>query len=88
MRLGGGAEAFASRAQELVVAGDLKLACHLIELAVAADPTSARLHGVRAEIYEARRAAESSLMSIGIFSAAAAESREIAEESPDANTER
>ncbi|WP_420623296.1 alkyl sulfatase dimerization domain-containing protein [Candidatus Poriferisodalis sp.] len=79
VRLGGGAEAFASRAQELVEAGNLKLACHLIELAVDADPTSASLHGVRSEIYEARRAAESSLMSIGIFSAAAAESRDIAE---------
>ena len=88
VRLGGGAEVFATRAQELVEAGDLKLACHLIELAVAADPTSARLHGVRAEIYEARRAAETSLMSVGIFSAAAAESRGIAEESPDTDNER
>ena len=79
VRLGGGAEAFAQRAQELVDESDLKLACHLIELAVAADPTSASLHGIRAEIYEARRAAEQSLMSIGIFSATAAESREIAD---------
>ena len=80
VRLGGGAGVFVSRAQELVETGDLKLACHLIELAVAADPTSAHLHGVRAEIYEARRATETSLMSIGIFSAAAAESYEIAAE--------
>jgi alkyl sulfatase BDS1-like metallo-beta-lactamase superfamily hydrolase len=79
VRMGGGAAAFATRAQELVESGDLKLACHLIELAVAADPASVSLHGVRAEIYEARRAAEQSLMSIGIFSAAAAESREIAD---------
>jgi len=79
MRLGGGAEVFAQRAQELVAEGDLKLACHLIELAVASDPDSVTLHGIRAEIYEARRAAEQSLMSIGIFSAAAAESREVAE---------
>ena len=79
VRLGGGTEAFAARAQELVEADDLKLACHLIELAVAADPTSASLHGIRAEIYEARRAAEQSLMSIGIFSATAAESREVAD---------
>ena len=79
VQMGGGAEVFAQRAQELVEAGDLKLACHLIELAVAADPDSTSLHGVRAEIYEARRAAEQSLMSIGIFSAAAAESRDIAE---------
>ena len=81
VRMGGGAAAFATRAQELVEAGDLKLACHLIELAVAADPASTSLHGVRAEIYEARRTAEQGLMSIGIFSAAAAESREIAENS-------
>ncbi len=79
VRLGGGAGAFAQRAQELVDQGDLKLACHLIELAVAADPASAILHGIRAETYDARRAAEQSLMSIGIFSAAAAESREFAE---------
>ena len=79
VRLGGGAEAFAQRAQELVDEGDLKLACHLIELAVASDPESVTLHGARAEIYEARRAAEQSLMSIGIFSATAAESREVAE---------
>ncbi|WP_419945905.1 alkyl sulfatase dimerization domain-containing protein [Candidatus Poriferisodalis sp.] len=83
VRMGGGAEEFAQRAQGLAEAGDLQLACHLIELAVAADPTSASLHGVRAEIYEARRAAEQSLMSIGIFSAAAAESRDIASESDD-----
>lgn len=83
VRLGGGAEVFAQRAQELVDAGDLKLACHLIELAVDADPTSTRLHSVRAEIYEARRAAEQSLMSIGIFSAAAAESRDVAESELD-----
>lgn len=81
VHLGGGIEVFAQRAQELVEAGDLKLACHLIELAVAADPSSASLHGVRAEIYEARRAVEQSLMSIGIFGAAAAESRDIAENS-------
>ncbi|WP_428121087.1 alkyl sulfatase dimerization domain-containing protein [Candidatus Poriferisodalis sp.] len=79
VRLGGGAEVIAARAQELVDEGDFKLACHLIELAVASDPTSVSLHGTRAEIYDARRMAERSLMSIGIFSAAAAESREIAD---------
>ena len=86
VRLGGGADVFAQRAQELVEAGELKLACHLIELAVGADPSSASLHGVRAEIYEARRTAEQGLMSIGIFSAAAAESREIIESSEAADS--
>ena len=41
---------------------------------------------MRVEIYEALRAAEKSLISVGIFSAAAVESRDIAEESPDART--
>ena len=78
VRLGGGGKVFATRAQELLEAGDLKMACHLIELAVGADPASPTLHAVRAEIYEARRAAEQSLMSVGIFTAAATESRQLA----------
>ena len=59
-------------AGEPVEAGDLMLAYHLIELAVAAELASTSLHGVRAEIYEARRTAEQGLMSIEIPSAARA----------------
>ncbi len=75
--LGGGSAAFAARASEVADAGDLPLACHLIELAVRADPESRQAHAVRAEIYAARRMAESSLMSKSIYRAAAAESEAI-----------
>ncbi len=51
-----------------------------VELAAAAAPDDKEVHGARAEIYRARRAAESSLMSKGIFAAAARESAAIAEE--------
>ncbi len=73
-RLAGGADRLAERAAELSAAGDHRLACHLIEFAVAADPESVGVHTVRMEIYAARRAAESSLMAKGIFGAARAES--------------
>jgi alkyl sulfatase BDS1-like metallo-beta-lactamase superfamily hydrolase len=71
--LAGGALALAERAQALVTE-DLRLACHLVELAVLATPEDARLHQIRAEIYQARRGRETSLMAKGIFGAAANES--------------
>ena len=72
--LAGGLDAYLARARELADAGDLRLACHLVETAVQAEPESIEAHGARAEVYAARRAAESSLMSKGIFAAAARES--------------
>lgn len=65
----------AARASNLAVSGDLRLACQLIELAVQADPESIHAHGVRAEIYQARRDAEFSLMAKGIFASAVNESK-------------
>ena len=60
--------------------------CHLTrfeewaaELAVAAEPESRPLHGIRARIYDERRAAEQSFMATGIFRAAALDSRRRAE---------
>jgi alkyl sulfatase BDS1-like metallo-beta-lactamase superfamily hydrolase len=78
--LAGGVEALVSRAEELAAAGDLRLSCQLIEFAVQAEPDSARVHGVRAEIYALRRAAESSLMSKGVFGAVVKESTDRAVE--------
>lgn len=75
--LAGGPEAMAARALEVAAAGDLRVACQLVELAVQADPASRRAHGARAEIYQARRDAEFSLMAKGIFAGAANESREV-----------
>jgi len=58
----------------LAEAGELKLACHLVEMAVTAEPLHEGAHRVRAAIYWQRRAAERSLMSKGIFASAARES--------------
>jgi alkyl sulfatase BDS1-like metallo-beta-lactamase superfamily hydrolase len=72
--LAGGADVVIRRAQVAAEAGDLRLACHLADFAGWAAPDDATIHGARAEIYLARRKAEPSLMSKGIFQAAARES--------------
>jgi Tfp pilus assembly protein PilF len=64
----------AERALELTPL-DLRLACHLAELAAQAEPDNARVHQVRAEVFQARRNHETSLMAKGIFGYAANESR-------------
>jgi Tfp pilus assembly protein PilF len=63
-----------ARARELAAAGDLALASHLIDWAVAVEPDGDDVHGARAEIYEARARDAAALMTRGIFSAAARES--------------
>ena len=72
--LAGGADKLAERALALAD-DDVRLACHLVELAVQADPDSRRAHGARAEVYQRRRDAETSLMAKGIFGSAANESK-------------
>ena len=74
--LAGGVGALASRARELASAGDLRLAGHLAELAFRAAPDDDTVAEARAEVNEARQAAEPSLMAKAIFGAAARESRE------------
>ena len=73
--LAGGIDAIIARAQAVAAEGDYRLACSLIEFATQAEPDSQAAHGARAEIYQARRNNEYSLMSKGIFAAAANESR-------------
>ncbi len=73
--LAGGAAHLAARARALISEGDLRLAGHLAQLAGLAAPDDAAVQLVRAEVYEARAAAEPSTMAKGIFSAAAADSR-------------
>jgi alkyl sulfatase BDS1-like metallo-beta-lactamase superfamily hydrolase len=72
--LAGGATRLASRAGELAAAGELRLACYLIEMASLAEPSDGSTHRLRAEIYLRRQAAEASAMARGIFRAAADES--------------
>ncbi len=72
--LAGGALRLAERALELSGA-DPRLACHLAELAALAAPTDSRVHQVRAEVFQARRERETSLMAKGIFGYVANESK-------------
>lgn len=75
--LAGGADVLARRAEQAASEGDLRLACHLADFAGLAAPDDAVVHQRRAAIYELRRSAEPSLMSKGIFKAAARESRAV-----------
>jgi glyoxylase-like metal-dependent hydrolase (beta-lactamase superfamily II) len=70
-----GAALLAERATSAAAAGDLRLAGDLAELAALAAPDDAAVHRVRAEVNEARAAAERSLMAKGVFRWAARESR-------------
>ena len=74
--LSGGVDTLVTRAEGLSQAQEFRLACHLIEMAVLAEPENRRAHGARAEIYARRRDREGSLMSRGIFGAAARDSQE------------
>lgn len=76
--LAGGALRLAERALELSES-DPRLACHLVEFAVLAEPGNRRAHAIRAEVYAHRRGLETSLMAKGIYGTAANESKEIAE---------
>ncbi|MEO5724985.1 MAG: alkyl sulfatase dimerization domain-containing protein [Ilumatobacteraceae bacterium] len=76
--LAGGAEVLMRRAHQAAAAGDLRLACHLADFAGSAAPADPAIHAARAEIYQARRKAEPSLMSKGIYQAASRESERIA----------
>ncbi|HEY6598570.1 MAG TPA: alkyl sulfatase dimerization domain-containing protein, partial [Pseudomonadales bacterium] len=71
--LAGGAEKLAKRARQLAAEGQLRLACHLVELAVRAEPRPG-IYQIRAEIYQQRRDSETSLMAKGIFGHTAGES--------------
>jgi alkyl sulfatase BDS1-like metallo-beta-lactamase superfamily hydrolase len=73
-QLAGGADRLAARALEL---DDLRLAGHLAELAVQADPNSPTAHATRVQVNRRRVAAESSTMSKGVFAWAARESEQL-----------
>lgn len=77
--LAGGPERLAARAAELADAGDLRLACQLVELAAESDPTNRAVHGIRAAVYGRRRDAELSLMAKGIYAGAVRESQAVLE---------
>jgi alkyl sulfatase BDS1-like metallo-beta-lactamase superfamily hydrolase len=74
--MAGGPAALAARAQE-VVGTDRYLAAQLVEWAAQAAGDDPAIHAIRAEVYTAVRAGELSLMSKGIYGAAARDSQEI-----------
>ena len=74
--LAGGANVLMKRALE-IADNDLRLACHLADLAGWAEPEDAGIHANRAAIYDKRRRSELSLMSKGIYKSASRESEEI-----------
>ena len=73
--LSGGALKLAERARELAET-DARLACHLAEFAMQAEPDNKAVHALRAEVYQRRREGETSLMAKGIFGSAANQSKQ------------
>ena len=65
--MAGGAAALARRATELCEAGELRLACQLVEWAAQAAPADGEVHAARAEVYRIRRDSEQSMMARNIF---------------------
>jgi alkyl sulfatase BDS1-like metallo-beta-lactamase superfamily hydrolase len=74
--LAGGVAVLAERARELADTGDHRLACHLAEMAVLAEPENKEAHAARADVFRERRSAETSLMARGIFRYTVAQSEE------------
>ncbi len=74
--LAGGVDKLIERAAGLSAAGDHRLACQIIEYAVAAEPESHAVHEARSNIYAARRGNETSLMAKGIYLSAKADSEQ------------
>ena len=72
--LAGGAERLAGEALEKSAAGEHSLACELVEFAWRAEPEAPAVAQTRSAIYRARSEFESSLMSKGVFDAAARDS--------------
>jgi alkyl sulfatase BDS1-like metallo-beta-lactamase superfamily hydrolase len=78
-QLAGGAKRLAERARELTAEGDMRLACHLAEMAVQAAPADREAHAARRDVYRARRERELSQMAKGIYGAAAEDSAKLAD---------
>ncbi|HEX4868651.1 MAG TPA: alkyl sulfatase dimerization domain-containing protein [Acidimicrobiales bacterium] len=75
--LAGGALNLARRGEAVAADGDLRLACHLVELAGLAAPEEHAVQAIRAQVYEQRRLAETSLMAKGVYASAVRESQAV-----------
>lgn len=67
----GGAATLAGRAEQLVAEGDCRLACHLADWAVLADPGDPLVRAAAGRVYAARMRIEPSTMALGIFASTA-----------------
>jgi alkyl sulfatase BDS1-like metallo-beta-lactamase superfamily hydrolase len=74
--LAGGLEAVLRRAAALLASGNERLACHLVEFAVMAEPGSPAAHELRRAIYQARAEQQLSSMARNLFTHAARASAE------------
>jgi alkyl sulfatase BDS1-like metallo-beta-lactamase superfamily hydrolase len=74
--LSGGVGPVLERVRALVGDGDLRLACHLLEFAVLAEPGSKEAHEVRTEVYRARSSQQESSMARNILAHAALSSEQ------------
>ncbi len=74
--LAGGVANVLARVEALQAAGDLRMASHLIEMAVLAEPQSDAAFTLRERVYAARSAEQLSTMGRGIFNHFAVSSRE------------
>jgi alkyl sulfatase BDS1-like metallo-beta-lactamase superfamily hydrolase len=72
--LAGGVGNLVARAIQKLESGDVRLACHLIDWAIAAEPDNRSAHEARVRIYDKRAKDSDSTMSHGIFRAAVIES--------------
>jgi alkyl sulfatase BDS1-like metallo-beta-lactamase superfamily hydrolase len=91
--LAGGVDAVLERVAELQAQGNVRLACHLVEYAVLAEPGSVAVHALRAKVYAERAEREPSSMARNILNHAAIssleDSRDLASEyvsSPEGST--
>ncbi len=73
--LAGSAARLAERARELAEKGELRLAGHLADYALEADPEDAAIREAVAAVYDARAGAEQSLMAKNLFNSAASYAR-------------
>jgi alkyl sulfatase BDS1-like metallo-beta-lactamase superfamily hydrolase len=77
--LAGGAERLADQARTLADHGDLRVAGHLAEFAVQAEPDNVEVHKVRIAVNQKRAATESTVMARGVFEAAVRDSQAVAD---------
>lgn len=77
--LAGGVKKLLERTKTLLDEKNFRMACHLVDWACEAEPDNGDVHGMRADVYEARAQSEASTMSQGVFNAAARESRSASE---------